>query len=83
MYPKQTDWFLKQYEEAVRRPFGYLFVDLKPSTRDNCRLRANVLPGEEKLDKGGIEANISQELLQYLKQQNLMTPTVIPQMQRL
>ena len=64
MYPKQTDWFLKQYEEAVPRPFGYLFVDLKPSTEDSCRLRTNVLPGEEKFDKGGVEANISQELLQ-------------------
>ena len=83
MYPKQTDWFLKQYEEAVRRPFGYLFLDQKPSTEDNCRLRTNVLPSEEKFDKGGVEANISQELLQYLKQQNLMTPPVIQEMQRL
>ena len=67
MYPKQTDWFLKQYKEAVRRPFGYLFVDLKPSTQDSCRLRTNVLPGEEKFNKGEIEASIPQELLQYLK----------------
>ena len=22
MYPRQTDWFLNQYEEAVKRPFG-------------------------------------------------------------
>ena len=43
MYPKQTDWFLKQYEEAMRRPFGCLFVDQKPSTGDS----------EEKFDKGG------------------------------
>ena len=83
MYPKQTDWFLKQHEEAVRRPFGYLFVDLKPSTQDSCRLRTNVLPGEEKFDKGGKEANIYQKPLQYLKQRNLMTPPVIPEMQRL
>ena len=83
MYPKQTDWFLRQYEEAVRRPFGYLFVDLKPSTQDSCRLRTNVLPGEEKFDKGGKEANTSQELLQCLKQQDLMTSPVITEMQRL
>ena len=83
MYPRQTDWFLKQYEEAVQRPFGYLFVDLKTTTQDNCRLRTNVLPSEEKFDKGGVEANISQELLQYLKQQNLMIPPVIPEIQRL
>ena len=48
---------------------NWLVVDLKPTTRDSCRLRTNVLPGEEKFDKGGVEASISQELLQYLKQQ--------------
>ena len=41
MYPGETAWFKKQYEEAVRRPFGYLFVDLKPTTKDSCRLRRN------------------------------------------
>ena len=29
MYPENTDLFIKRYEEAVRRPFGYLLVDLK------------------------------------------------------
>ena len=47
MYPGQTDFFLNQYEEAVKRPFGYLLIDLKTTTQDNCRLRTNVLPSEE------------------------------------
>ena len=34
----------------MKRPYGYLFVDLKPSTPDHCRLRKNVLPGEEKFN---------------------------------
>ena len=54
MYPGQTAWFMKQYEDAVQRPFGYLFVDLKPTTQDSCRLRTNVLPGE--LEKGSTKA---------------------------
>ena len=83
MYPRQTALFLKEYEEAVRRPYGYLFVDLKPTTPESCRLRTNVLPGEEKFDRGVKENNISQELLQYLKQQTLMAPPVIPEMQRI
>ena len=57
MYPSETAWFIKEYEEAVRRPYGYLFVDLKPTTPDRCRLRTNVLPGEERFDKG-FEENI-------------------------
>ena len=39
MYPGQTDFFLNQYEEAVKRPFGYLLIDLKSTTQDNCRLQ--------------------------------------------
>ena len=83
MYPEQTAWFMKQYEDAVHRQFGYLFVDFNPITQDSCRLRTNVLPGEERLDKGEMENNVYRELLQYLKPQNLMTPSVIPEMQRL
>ena len=32
MYPGQTDFFLNQYEEAVKRPSGYLLLDLKTTT---------------------------------------------------
>ncbi|KAL9961330.1 hypothetical protein ACROYT_G030248 [Oculina patagonica] len=71
----------KEYEDAVQRPFGYLFVDLKPTTQDSCRLRTNVLPGEERFDKGQVEGNDSKKLVQYLKQQNLMTLPVISEMQ--
>ena len=47
------------------------------------RLRTNVLPGEERFDKGFDENRISQELLQYLKQQTLMVPPPISEMQRI
>ena len=53
MYPGQTDFFLNEYEEAVKRPFGYLLIDLKTTTQDNCRLRTNVLPIEEGLNQAG------------------------------
>ena len=83
MYPSETAWFIKEYEEAVRRPYGYLFVDLRPTTTDRCRLQTNVLPGEERFDKGFEENRISQELLKYLKQQTLIVPPPISQMQRI
>ena len=83
MYPGQTHSFIYRYEEAEHRPFGYLLVDLKTTNKGNCRLRTNAFPGEEKFDQGGMQYNISQELLQYLKQQNLVTPPVLPAMQQL
>ena len=83
MYPRHTDFFINHYEHAVQRPFGYLLVDLKTTTQENCRLQTNVLPGEERFDDVAVPDNISQELLQYLKQQNVMTPPVVPVMQNL
>ena len=83
MYPSETAWFIKEYEEAVRRPYGYLFVELRPTTPERCRFRTNVLPGEERFDKAFEENRISQELLQYLKQQTLMVPPPISEMQRI
>ena len=74
MYPGNTDFFIKRYEEPVDRPFEYLLVDLKTTTR------TNVLPGEERFDNVGVPDNISQELLKYLKQQNLATVPIIPVM---
>ena len=62
---------------------SFCTVDLKPTTPDRCRLRTNVLPGEEIFDKGFEENKISQELLQYLKQQTLMVPPSIAEMQRI
>jgi len=72
MYPGRTDFFLKQFEEAVRRPYGYLLTDLKTT-----------IPGEEGFKQIEVEGNIPQELLRYLKQQNLSTDPHLPAMQRL
>ena len=83
MYPRHTDFFINHYEQAVQRHFGYLLVDLKTTTQDNCRLRTKVLPGEERFDNVAVPDDISQELLQYLKQQNVMTPPVVPVMKKL
>ena len=80
MYPGQTDLFLNQYEEAVKRPFGYLLIDLKTTTQDNCRLRTNVLSSEEGFNQAGFQENISQELLKY---QTLSPVPLLPAMQEI
>ena len=79
----RIDFLLKQYEGAVRRPFGHLLKDLKTTTQDDCRLRTHVLPGEKRFNQGGMEENIPRELLKYLKQQNLSTNPLLPTMQQL
>ena len=53
MYSGQTDFFLNQYEEALKRPFGYLLTNLKTANQDNCGQRTNVLPSEEGFNQAG------------------------------
>ncbi|CAC5390500.1 unnamed protein product [Mytilus coruscus] len=43
MYPTRSDLFLRKFEEATRRPYGFLLVDLKPRTTESSRLRTDVL----------------------------------------
>jgi len=35
MFPGRTDFFLKQYEQVVQRPYEYRLIDLKTTTRDD------------------------------------------------
>ena len=85
MYPSQTDFFLNQYEEAVKRPFRYLLIDLKTTTQDNCRLLTNVLPSEEGFNQAGagFQENFPQDLLKYLNQQKLSPAPLLQAMQEI
>jgi len=39
MYPSSWNFAEEAYRDATERPFGYLFVDLKPDQDERCRLR--------------------------------------------
>ena len=58
VYPGQTDLFLNLYEEVMKRPFGYVLIDPKTTTQDDCRLRINVPPNDEGLNQAGFHDNI-------------------------
>lgn len=42
MYPSQPQELIRQFEEAVSQKFGYLLVDLKPTTPTGMRMRTDV-----------------------------------------
>jgi hypothetical protein len=43
----RSDYFFSAYKKAVLdRPYGYLLVDLSPSTDEKFRLRTDILPDE-------------------------------------
>lgn len=49
MYPTNSALFMKRFEEATSRPYGYLVVDLKSSTPEQDRLRSDILVSTDKL----------------------------------
>ena len=49
MYPENPQHLLNHFKEATSKLYGYLVVDLKPTTQEYLRLRSNVL---EKSIKG-------------------------------
>lgn len=43
MYPSNSQYFARHFEDAVSKPYGYLLVDLKATTDEHRRLRGNAL----------------------------------------
>ena len=46
MYPSKSKYMMEAYRDATSAPYGYLFIDLKPDTPENLRLRTHIFPGE-------------------------------------
>jgi hypothetical protein len=84
MYPGQTDEFIRKYEKAVHRPFGYLFVDLKPNTPDECRLRTNdpASPQPQTLIQSK-DYSAMKAMTNYFERQSYMQPPILNRIQRL
>ena len=42
MYPKNQRELLNRFEDAFSQPYGYLLIDLKPTTPEAIRMRTNI-----------------------------------------
>jgi len=89
MYPGKTEQFIQKYEAAVQRPYGYLFVDLKPNTPDECRLRTNVLPSDQSStqaptpSRSSAESTAIQSMANYFERQGYLQSPLLKPMQNL
>lgn len=43
LYPGKSKMFQQVYEDAVKKPYGYLCIDMTSSTPDELRLRSNII----------------------------------------
>ena len=46
IFPHRIKYFREAFADAASRPYGYLLIDLKPTTPDELRLRTDVCPPE-------------------------------------
>ena len=46
IFPGKQKYVTEAYDDACSEPFGYLLLDLEPSTDDTMRLRTKIFPGE-------------------------------------
>ena len=46
MYPGKSKFLIEAYQDATKDSYGYLLLDLKPTTPEILRVRTNILPTE-------------------------------------
>ena len=47
--PGNTKVVNEAFKDATKHPFGYLFLDFKPSTNDDLRLRTSIFPDDNQV----------------------------------
>ena len=57
MYPGNSNYFMKKFNEAVTVPFGHLLIDLKATTPERLRLRGNIFTNIKPLSNVNNDAN--------------------------
>ena len=44
--PDRPKFIQESYQDATSSPYGYLFIDLKPETNEQVRVRTGIFPGD-------------------------------------
>ena len=47
IFPGKSEEFLSAYNNSTQCPYGYLVIDLSPTSCEQLRLRTNIFPGED------------------------------------
>ena len=49
LYPENSKFLVEAFKDATATPHSYLFLDLRPETGENYRVRANIFNGEKQI----------------------------------
>ncbi len=47
LFPGKAKTFVEAYQDALKRPYGYLVVDTSPHGDDAYRIRTDIFPGQD------------------------------------
>ena len=48
MYPGKSRFVVEAFQDATKKPHGYLLIDLRPETDDAYRIRTNIFPDDDR-----------------------------------
>lgn len=49
MYPTNPKFIVECYEDATNAEYGYLFLDFKQNTKNECRVTTNIFPNQKRV----------------------------------
>ena len=87
MYPGKSQFLIEAYQDATLNPHGYLFIDLKPNTNEQLRIRTGILPHETHYvyvnkmvhEEGKRQSNANSQDVQTTKGKSTIPPIIITQ----
>lgn len=49
LFPRQLNYFMDAYKQATSENYGYLLIDMHPSSKDLVRLRTHIFPDQSQI----------------------------------
>ena len=49
MYPGKSQFLIESFNDATKNAYGYLMIDLKPTTSEKLRIRTSIRPDDTQL----------------------------------
>jgi hypothetical protein len=49
LFPKQMNFFMDAYNQSTKEAWGYLLIDMFPTSDPQLKLRTNIFPGDNKV----------------------------------
>ena len=49
MYGNKSKFLLESFEDATKKPYGYIFLDLKNETESRNRVQTGILPHQKRI----------------------------------